>query len=105
MNGAVKVILVGAPADVTMAADVCEVAEVPIVAVTVAELLPPRALLLGWKVVVAVPVESVVPDEGEKLNAVPAAYPLADHTIVSPVSTPEAGHPRPGVHVTFAVIV
>jgi hypothetical protein len=101
----VNVILVGAPADVTIAADVCETAEVPMVAVTVAELLPPAALLLGWKVVVAVPVPSVDPDEGVKLKATPAAYPLADHTTVSPASTPEAGHPAPTVQVTFAVIV
>jgi len=74
-------------------------------AFTPAELLPAAALLLGWKVVVAVPVESVAPEVGEKLKDVPAAYPTADHTMVSPASTPEAGHPEPAVQVTFAVTV
>jgi len=101
----VKVIFVGGPALVTIAAAACVTAEVPMVACTVPVLLPPAALLLGWKVVEVVPVASVLPDEGVKLEAVPAAYPVTDHTTVSPASTPDAGHPDPAVHVTVAEIV
>jgi hypothetical protein len=57
----------GVPALVTIAAVVWKVPEVPMLAVTDAELLPASALLLGWNVVVALPVESVLPDAGVKL--------------------------------------
>jgi hypothetical protein len=55
--------------------------------------------------VLVVPVESVDPDEGVKLKAVEAGYPVTDHTTVSPVSTPDTGHPEPDVHVTVAAMV
>jgi hypothetical protein len=58
--------LFGAPAFVTMAADAAEVRpEVPIAAVSVAESV---AWLLGWKVVIELPVESLVPEAGVKVN-------------------------------------
>ena len=61
----------GGPAAVVTVADVRVTAEVPTVALT--PVVPPVTLLLGWKVVVAVPVESVVAVEGLKLKVVPEA--------------------------------
>jgi hypothetical protein len=98
----VNVIFAGGPAFVTIAAAAWVTVEVPMVACTVPESV---AWLLGWNVVLVVPVESVDPDEGVKLKAVEAGYPVTDHTTVSPVSTPDTGHPEPDVHVTVAAMV
>lgn len=86
-----------------MAADAADVRpEVPTAAVSVAESV---AWLLGWNVVIELPVESLEPVAGVKVNeAVGGAY-AAAHTTGKPASFPEAGHPEPGVHVTLAVTV
>jgi hypothetical protein len=73
-------------------------AEVP----TVEDTIPESPLwLLGWKVVVDVPVESVVPDEGEKLDDAVGGVYATDQTTGSPASTPE-GQCEDTVHVTLA---
>jgi hypothetical protein len=77
---------------------------VPIFAVTVSELEPAAALLVGWKVVEEVPSAALLPDDGVKLEAA-APVPEADQTTGSPASTPELGHPEPGVQVMVAVMV
>ena len=61
----------GGPAKVFTVAEVTVTAEVPTTALTPVD--PPATLLLGWKVVVAFPVESVVAVEGVKLKVVPVA--------------------------------
>lgn len=61
----------GAPALVTIAADAADATpEVPMVAVTDPE---SGAWLLGWKVVVEVPADPLVPAEGVKLPPDPGA--------------------------------
>lgn len=88
MDKKLHVIAVGAPATVVIVPTLAFAAmlEVPILAVTV---VASGAWLLGWKVVVAVPVESVVAVDGVKLYVVVAPYPGAVNTIGTPACTGE----------------